>query len=90
MPRFVIKRTLGDISDEELQGAAVHSKEVREDQFPELTWDHSHVVKADGGLVSYCVYDGPSADVARAHARAAGLPADEVFEVHTDIDPAEL
>lgn len=90
MPRYLIQRKLGEVSDDELQGAAVHSKEVREAQFPDLNWDHSHVVRTDDGLVSYCIYDGPSVARARQHAEAAGLPADAIFEIHREIDPNEL
>jgi hypothetical protein len=85
MPRFLIHRTLGDVSSEELEAAAENSRRVRAEQFPEIEWEHSHVVRADGGLVSYCVYAAPTADMVRDHAAAAGLPADDVQEIELDL-----
>lgn len=90
MPRYVIERNLGKVSQEEVQKAAIHSKQVREERFPDISWDHSHVVSTDKGLLTYCVYEGPSADRIRAHAAAAGLPADAVREIVSDIDPKDL
>jgi hypothetical protein len=36
------------------------------------------------------VYSSPSVERVKAHAKAAGLPADEVFDLVTDVDPANL
>lgn len=90
MPRYIVQRNLGNVSEQELQAAALKSKEVREARFPDITWEHSHVVRTKNGMVTYCVYAGPSADRVKEHARAAGLPADEVFDLVTDVDPASL
>jgi hypothetical protein len=90
MARFVVQRNLGEVQKTELETAARRSKQVREERFPDITWEHSHVVKGDGGLVTYCIYGAPSVDRVREHARAAGLPADAVFEIVTDVDPAQL
>lgn len=88
MPRYLVRRTLGKITDAELDRAAEHSTEVREAQFPEIAWEHSHVVLADdGGRTSYCVYAAPSVQHVRDHAAAAGLPADEVQEIERDLHP---
>ena len=87
MPRFLITRTLGAISDEQLDAAAAESSRVREAQFPEITWEHSHVVHDDGGLTSYCVYAAPTEQAVREHAAAAGLPVDAVREIARDLVP---
>ena len=85
MPRFLIRRTLGDVTDEQLETAADVSRRVRAEQFPEIEWEHSHIVRGDDGLTSYCVYAAPSAQHVRDHAAAAGLPADEVQEIERDL-----
>jgi hypothetical protein len=87
MPRFVIHRVLGDVSDEQLEAAAEESRRVRAEQFPDLEWEHSHVVRTAEGRSSYCIYAAPNAQRLREHAAAAGLPADEVQEIELDLLP---
>lgn len=90
MPRYVIQRKLGEVTDAQLEEAAVHSKKVREESFPDIGWDHSHVVRTPEGLMTFCVYEAPSTERVREHAKAAGLPADAIYEIHVDVDPREL
>jgi hypothetical protein len=78
---------LGDVSDAELEAAADISRRVRLDQFPDIEWEHSHVVRTSEGLTSYCVYAAPTADRVRGHAAAAGLSADEVHEIAHELLP---
>ena len=87
MPRYLIRRVLGDVSDAELEAAADVSRRVRADQFPDIEWEHSHVVRTPEGLASYCVYAAPTAERLRDHAAAAGLPADEVHEIAHELLP---
>jgi hypothetical protein len=90
MPRYIIQRNLGKVTLQEVEAAGRKSKQVREASFPDITWEHSHVVETKNGMVTYCVYSGPSVERIKAHAAAAGLPADEVFDLVTDVDPANL
>jgi hypothetical protein len=90
MPRFLIQRRLGDVSDEQLEAAALQAEKVRRERFADVDWDHTHVVRTDGGVVTFCVYEGPSVERIREHAGAAGIPADSVWEVVADLDPAAL
>lgn len=87
MPRYLIQRTVGAVSDAELDAAAENSARVREEQFPRITWEHSHVVRTDAGLVTYCIYGAPDEQAVRDHASAAGLPVDVVREIERDIVP---
>jgi hypothetical protein len=87
MPRYLIRRALGNVTDVELEAAADVSRRVRVDQFPDIEWEHSHVVRTPDGLISYCVYTAPTADRVRDHAAAAGLPADDVHEIARDLLP---
>jgi hypothetical protein len=88
MPRYLVHRALGDVSDEQLEAAADRSRRVRDEQFPEIEWEHSHIVRDDGGgLTSYCVYAAPTVQHVRDHAAAAGLPADGVQVIERDLVP---
>jgi Nickel responsive protein SCO4226-like len=87
MPRYLIRRVLGDVTDDELEAAADVSRRVRVSRFPDIEWEHSHVVRTSVGLTSYCVYAAPTEDRVRDHAAAAGLPADEVHEITQDLLP---
>jgi hypothetical protein len=78
---------LGDVSDAELDAAADVSRRIRADQFPDIAWEHSHVVRTSEGLTSYCVYTAPTAERVRDHAASAGLPADEVHEIAHELLP---
>jgi hypothetical protein len=90
MPRYIVQRTLGKVTEQELEAAARKSKQVREASFPDITWEHSHVVRTKNGMMTFCVYAGPSVERVKEHARAAGLPVDEVYDLVTDVDPARL
>jgi hypothetical protein len=51
------------------------SREVRNEYFPEIIWEHSHVVVDDSGTVkSFCVYDAPSEEIVRGHAPHGSVP----------------
>lgn len=88
MGRYMIQRKLGDVTDEQVQSAARHAQQIREERFPDVVWEHSHVVRTSDGLVTYCVYAGPNAARLREHAEASGIPADDVWEIAADLDPA--
>jgi Nickel responsive protein SCO4226-like len=75
------------MTNDEIEAAAEASSRVRVEQFPELEWEHSHVVRTEDGLASYCIYVAPSAQHLRDHAAAAGLPADDVQEIQLDLLP---
>jgi hypothetical protein len=89
MPRYVVERDLGDITDAQLDEAARESERVRLEDFPEIGWEHSHVVRVGGGLRSFCVYSAPDERVIRAHAARVGIPADHIHPIHAEIVPHE-
>ncbi len=88
MPRYLVERELGDIADDVLEAAVEASREIREGEFPEIGWEHSHVVRVDGGgLRAYCVYSAPDPGAIEAYSREAGLPVDGIHEIHSDLLP---
>jgi hypothetical protein len=82
-----MERTVGDVTRDELDKIAARSQKIREDRFPEITWEHTHVVRSPDGLKAFCVYESPSADSVKAHAEALGLPVERFYEVETDLSP---
>ena len=86
MPKFVIERELpgaGKLSREQLRGISQKSVGVLKDLGPAIQWVQSYVV--DDKI--YCVYNAPSADLIREHARCGGFPANSISQVREIIDP---
>jgi hypothetical protein len=87
MPRYFLERTVGNVTRDELDQIANHSQEIRAEQFPQITWEHTHVVRSDGVLKAFCVYESPDAESVKAHAAVLGLPVERFYEVETDLHP---
>jgi hypothetical protein len=87
MPRYLMERTVGDVTREELDRIAERSQQIRAERFPEITWEHSHVVRTPEGLKAVCLYESPNAESVKAHAAALGLPVERFYEVETDLTP---
>ena len=90
MPRYIIQRNLGHVTLEQVEAVGRKSKQVREASFPDIIWEHSHVVQTKDGMRTYCIYAAPNSERIKAHAAAVGMPSDEVFDLLTDVDPANL
>jgi hypothetical protein len=92
MARFVVERDFGLIGEDEMQEVAARSKAIGLEHFPDITWEHSHVVADDAGRVrSFCVYAAPSAARLREHAeRMGGHTVAHLYEIVGDIDPREV
>jgi hypothetical protein len=87
MPKFVIEREIpgaGKMSAEELRGAAQLSNSVIQKLGPDIRWDHSYVT----GDKIFCVYEAPSEELIRAHAKESGFPANAITPVAAEIGPA--
>lgn len=91
MPRYLIVRTF-EVGEDQMPNVGRRSREVAEEGFPEITWEHSHVVVDDAGVVhTYCVYDAPSEEMVREHSRLLGKHAiDELHEIAGDVTPADF
>ena len=85
MPRYIIERTVGQMSREALGAAARKSNEVLS-RMPGVVWIKSYVSEVEGKI--YCEYDAPNPEAILEHARQAGLPADRISEVALEISPA--
>ncbi len=84
MPRYIIERTVGSLSKEELEATGKKSNEVIADM-DGIVWIRSYVSDGEGKI--YCEYDAPNAESIREHARRTGIPADKISEVSLEISP---
>lgn len=73
MPKYILVRTVGEVSDEEMEAAALRSIEAL-DQMPGVRWIRSYYSAEEGKL--YCEYEAPSVGLVYEHARKASLPLD--------------
>jgi hypothetical protein len=92
MPRYVIERNFGAISDDDMLSAAVRSDQMAMERFPEIIWEHSHIVVGDDGeVLTFCVYEAPSEEMIREHAEAFGSHTiTRIYELLDDVTPAEI
>lgn len=84
MPRYIIERTVGRLTRDQLDAAGRKSNEVL-DSMSGVVWIRSYVSDTEGKI--YCEYDAPSVEAVLEHARRAGLPADRVSEVALEVEP---
>lgn len=91
MPRYVIERTY-DVGEDEMPEVGRRSKRIVAEQFPQIVWEHSHVVVDDEGtLKSFCIYDAPDEQMVRQHAALLGQHVvDHVYEIGGDVTPDDF
>jgi hypothetical protein len=87
----MIVRTF-DVVEEEMPAVGRRSRELVETEFPEITWEHSHVVVDSSGQVrTFCVYDAPDVDAVRDHSTRLGQhEIDSIDEIAGDVTPADF
>lgn len=86
MPKYVIERDIpgaGNLTAEQLQGISQKSCAVLNGLGPTVQWVESFVTPDK----VYCIYNAPSEDLIREHARQGGFPANRISEVKSRIDP---
>jgi hypothetical protein len=91
MTRFLVER-LFHVGEDKMPEGGRRSKQVAIDNFPEITWDHSHVVVTDSGAVkTYCVYEAPNEDIVRQHGDQLGLhDIQGIYEIAGDVTPDDF
>lgn len=86
MPKYVIERDIpgaGNLSSEQLHAISQKSCSVLNGLGPTVQWVESFVTPDK----VYCIYNAPSEDLIREHARQGGFPANRISEVKSRIDP---
>ncbi len=92
MPRFMIERDFGQISEEQMEDVALRSDRLITERFPDVVWEHSHVVADDeGAMRTFCVYEAPDEATVRRHAEFLGDHAiSRLYEIAADVTPRDL
>ena len=80
------------VGESEMPNVGRRSRALIENEFPEITWEHSHVVVDDEGNVrTYCIYAGLDEQVVREHSSRLGQHTlDEIGEIAGDVTPADF
>jgi hypothetical protein len=91
MPRYMIIRSF-EVGEDQMPPVGRRSRELTETDFPEITWEHSHVIVDDEGLVhTYCIYEAPTEEIVREHGRKLGKHTiDALLEIAGDVTPADF
>lgn len=87
----MIVRTF-QVAEDQMPSVGRESREIAEEHFPAIRWEHSHVVVDDEGTVhTYCIYGAPSEEELRQHARMLGKHTiDSLHEIARDVTPADF
>jgi len=88
MTKFLVERQF-TVGEDEMPKVGRRSRQLIEEDFPEITWHHSHVVVGDDGKVkTYCVYEAPTEDAVLAHSQELGLhDVTYIGEIAGDVTP---
>jgi hypothetical protein len=91
MPRFVIERTY-KVEESELPVVSTRSKRIGRDSFPDIVWEHSHVVIDERGTPkSFCIYAAPTEEMVREHATQLGdHEVVAIYEIAGDVTPDDF
>jgi hypothetical protein len=81
-----------DCGEQQMPQVGRKSRELLENEFGEVTWEHSHVVVDDTGKVrTFCVYDAPNKDAVVAHSEKLGMHnLTSIDEIAGDVTPADF
>lgn len=91
MPRYLIERTFF-VSEEEMQEVGRRSREIATEKFPQIAWEHSHVlVDETGNVRTVCVYDAPDEQTVLQHAESLGQHrVERIAEIVGDVTPEDF
>ena len=83
MNLYAIIRRDGWATGGDLEAAAARSTAVADSEMQnDIRWIRSYVLSEEaGGLGTVCIYEASSAEAIQAHAKRAGLPADEIIPI---------
>ena len=91
MPRFLVERNFGTMTDEEMQEVNATLAVAGREDFPDIVWEGTHVCHSDDTLMSFCVYTAPSAERLYEHADRVGREVThQVYDIVGDIDPNDI
>jgi len=90
MPRYLVVRTF-EVDQAAMPDVGRRSIAIAKEEFPEIIWEHSHVI-VDAGIVrQFCVYGAPDAETLRRHSKRVGAHRiDDLWEIAGDVTPADF
>jgi hypothetical protein len=91
VPMYLLERQF-EVGEEDMPAVGRRSRSLIEGQFPEITWNHSHVTLDERGMVkTFCLYDAPDEGAVRRHANQLGMhQVLAVYEVVGDVTPKDF
>lgn len=91
MPKYLIQRMF-EIGMDRMPDIGRRSRQIIEDQFPDVIWHHSHVTVDDDGQVrSFCVYEAPDEEAIHRHSKLLGYHiVDVIYEIAGDVTPEDF
>jgi uncharacterized protein DUF4242 len=91
MPRYLVERDYGAAEQEAMQNIGLRMKQVADESFPDVTWDHSHVVSDETGIKTFCVYEAPNEERLREHGdMVRHHTIVRVYAIAGDVTPADF
>jgi hypothetical protein len=84
MPTYLVHRTVGSPSEDDVRAMVERDRELRE-QAPEVRWVRSYYSAEEGKL--YCEYEAPSLQLLTAHLARVGIPLDRATVVE-NLEPS--
>jgi hypothetical protein len=81
-----------DVKEDQMPALGRRSRAITNNELPEVSWESSHVVVSDEGLVrTYCIYVAPNEEALRAHASKLGHHTiDGLHEIVGEMKPADF
>jgi Protein of unknown function (DUF4242) len=91
VPRYLVERQFS-VGEAQMDAIGRRSREVAQERFPEILWEHSHVaIDDDGRVKTFCLYEAPSEDIIRRHADELGQhEVLRIAEIVGDVTPADF
>jgi Protein of unknown function (DUF4242) len=91
MPRYIIERRFS-VTEDAMPELGKRSNTVLRENVSNVTWEHSHVIVRDDGLVStFCIYSAPNPEEVLKHADHLGQhEVAFVHEITADVTPDDF
>jgi hypothetical protein len=91
VPRYLVVRKF-DVSEDEMPEVGRRSRATIEESYPQIVWEHSHVVvDKEGTVFTYCVYEAPTEEMVRDHSGDLGQHTiDGIHEIAGDVTPHDF
>jgi hypothetical protein len=92
MPRYIIERLFDQTKETLTPATAERAVGLIEERFPDIIWEHSHIVVEDGPLVrTFCIYSAPNEEMIREHgASTANHEILNIYELAGDTTPEDV